>query len=343
MRILTVNAGSTSVKLSVVGDGDETMLQTTLSVSDDAQRLDAVLRFADEAMPVDAVCHRIVHGGRDLRETVLVDATVRRQLEAAALFAPLHVPPSLHVLDAVSERVSAPAVACFDTAFHATMQDAATMYAIPQPWRDLGIRRYGFHGLSCAWSLRQTAARLGKPAETLHMLIAHLGGGCSVTAVRDGRSADTTMGFTPLEGLVMTTRSGSVDPAAILFLETTRGIGAGDAGDALEHHSGLVGLAGTPDMTQVLQRAAADDAAAQLALEVFVHHVRRGIGAMAMSLDRIDALVFTGGIGENAPLIRDRACAGGVLGATPNVLVVHAREDLEMAAEARRLLGAPAS
>jgi acetate kinase len=248
-----------------------------------------------------------------------------------------------------------PAVACFDTAFHATLPAAAATYAVPTGWRrDLGVRRYGFHGLSHAWVARRAAemaAAVGAPAARI--VSCHLGAGASLAAVRDGRSVDTTMGFTPLEGLVMATRSGSVDPGAVLWLVTRGGLAPGEVLDAMEHRSGLAALAGTPDMAEVVRRAAAGDPDAVLARDVYVHRLRAEVAAMVAALGGLDVLAFTGGVGEHAPTVRSAAAAGlahlGVAidpaadagaepdadvtapGSTARVLVIEAREDLEIA------------
>ena len=338
MRILAVNAGSTSLKVSVIGDADETVHQSAAGAApaDASAAVDRVLADVGE---VDAVCHRIVHGGRFLHEAVVVDDSVRAQLDDAALLAPLHDPAALRILDSLRARLPVPAVACFDTSFHARMPDAASTYAVPAAWREAGVRRYGFHGLSCAWSLRQAATLLQRDASSLHIIVAHLGGGCSVTAVRDGHGVDTTMGFSPLEGLVMATRSGSIDAAAVLWLQQQRGLSATELGTALERQSGVLALSGSNDMSETLRRCESGDAAACVAVDVFVHRLRSAIGGAAMSLERVDCIVFTGGIGENAAVIRERAVTGfAPSGVVPPVLTVHAREDLQMAAETRRLL-----
>ena len=325
MHILVVNAGSSSLKLSVIGAKDETLAETELEGSPaDAVHDEALFDFVAAQRDLAAVGHRIVHGGAALRAPVIVDDEIRTQLQATAQLAPLHVPPALAVLDAVRERTNLTQVACFDTAFHATLPAAATTYAIPTSWReDFGIRRYGFHGLSCAWSLRRASSLLGRNPDSLQLVVAHLGAGASVTAIRNGHSADTSMGFTPLEGLVMATRSGTVDPGALLYVQTHGGIGAAAMNDALERSSGTLGLGGSADMRQILARAGAGDAQAALTRDVYVHRARALICGVAASLDRLDAIVFTGGVGENAAEIRGSICAGlGVLGVvTPGVTI----------------------
>ena len=359
MQILVVNAGSSSLKLSVIGDGQETVASSELGSPADRGVIDEMLAFVAAHPGVRAAGHRIVHGGPHLSEAVVVNDGVRAALDEAAAIAPLHVPPALRILDGLA-TTNLTHVACFDTGFHARMPPAATTYAIPAEWREhFGVRRYGFHGLSCAWALRRAAELLGRSPAELRLVVAHLGAGASATAIRDGHSVDTSMGFTPLEGLVMATRSGSVDPGALLWLQTSGGVGAAEMSAALEHESGTLGLAGTSDMRDVLGRASGGDPAAILARDVYVHRAAAVIAGMAAALDRLDGLVFTGGVGENAAPIRAAICERlAVLGVAPpdrpppdgdgplNVpgsrvplLLVHAREDLQIDLEVRRLLG----
>jgi acetate kinase len=357
MRVLVVNAGSSSLKLRVLDDGDSVVARSDLGPVDRLGDGELEAALADLG-PFDAVGHRIVHGGPDLTAPTRVDAAVRERLAALTDLAPLHQPKSLAGLDAVSRLApEVPAVACFDTAFHATLPAAAATYAVPADWRDrLGVRRYGFHGLSHSYAASVAARRAGGG----RVVTCHLGAGASLAAVRDGRSVDTTMGFTPLEGLVMATRSGDVDPGAVLWLQQHAGLGAGEVADALEHRSGLAALAGTPDMAAVVERAGAGDGRAALALGVYVHRLRAGVAAMAAAIGGLDALVFTGGVGENAPEVRRVAVGGlGFLGvaldpdrnaaARPDadvtapgsparVLIVEAREDVEIARGVRSAL-----
>jgi acetate kinase len=352
--VLVVNAGSSTLKLAVVGE--ESVARELAApgpvVDDDAlaAELDALPAFA-------AVGHRIVHGGARFRAPVRVDAGVLAALRELIPLAPLHQPKALAALDAVLRlRPALPSVACFDTAFHATLSDAAATYALPREWRErFGLRRYGFHGLSHAYVARRAAELLGR--DDLRLVSCHLGAGASLAAIRAGRSVDTTMGFTPVEGLVMATRSGSVDPGLLAWLVTEGGVAPDELSDALEHRSGLMALAGTGDMRAVL---AGDSQDARLALDVYVHRLRREIAAMAAALAGVDALAFTGGVGERAPAIRAAAAAGlgflgveldaaaneravadariGAPGAAVDVLVVAAREDLEVARQVRATL-----
>ena len=364
MRVLTVNVGSSSVKLSLVDDGDRLAAAATLPAGSDRIDEDAVAGVVAAQVGIEAVGHRIVHGGPALRAPVLVDRHVRLQLDALVDLAPLHLPRSLAGLDLVGRLLpDVPVVACFDTAFHATLPPAASTYALPAEWRSRwALRRYGFHGLSHAWAARRAAELTGRPAADVRVVTCHLGAGASLAAVASGRSVDTTMGFTPLEGLVMATRSGTVDPGLVLWLEEHAGLPAGELASALEHRSGLLGLAGSADMRTVLAEEAAGDEDAAVAVAVYLHRLRAGICAMAAAMGGLDALAFTGGVGERAPAIRSRAAAGlGFLGifldedanagAQPDQelsapgspvrsFVVTAREDLQMAHEVRSVLGA---
>jgi acetate kinase len=358
VRILVVNAGSSSLKLRLLGPGDALLAEADIASPRAEVDERALADWIAGAGIVDAVGHRIVHGGERFRDATRIDPGVVRELRALADLAPLHQPKSLAALDAVGRALpGTPAVACFDTAFHATLAPAATTYAVPAAWRERwGVRRYGFHGLSHAYASRRAAELTG----AARIVTCHLGAGASLAAVRDGRSVDTTMGFTPLEGLVMATRSGSVDPGLLLWLLERESIGIGEMADALEHDSGLLALAGTADMREVLGRAPTDSAA-RLALAVYVHRLRAGIAAMTAALGGLDALVFTGGVGERAPAIRTAAAGGlGFLGvaidpagneaadgdadvsapgAAVRTLVVSAREDLEIAGQVRAVLG----
>ena len=278
MVILTVNAGSSSLKLSLVGDGDETLADRELPAPEaqvDPAELERALRGGFGA--AEAVAHRIVHGGQRFRAAVLVDAQVARELRELTELAPLHQPKSLAALDAVSALLPRlPAVACFDTAFHATMPPAAITYALPLRWRERwGLRRFGFHGLSHSWVARRIPELLSAHGEQPRIVSCHLGAGASLCAIRGGESIDTTMGFTPLEGLVMATRSGSVDPGMLLWLLEREALDERGLSEALEHQSGLAGLARSADMRDILRRAATGDPEAVLAIDVYIHRLRR--------------------------------------------------------------------
>ena len=364
MRVLVVNAGSSSLKLRVLDADDSALTSSDLPAVQGQADLAAIAEAVRGAGVIDAVGHRIVHGGAMFTGPVRIDRGVQTQLRELTDLAPLHQPGSLAALDAVSGLLpELPAVACFDTAFHAHMPAAAATYAVPAEWRERwGVRRYGFHGLSHAYAGRRAAEMLGRPQDGLRVVTCHLGAGASLCAVRDGRSVDTTMGFTPLEGLVMATRSGTVDPGLVLWLQQTAELGADDVADALEHRSGLQALAGTADMRQVVAAATTGDRGAGLALEVYVHRLRAGVASMAAAMGGMDALAFTGGVGEHAPTVRMLAAEGlgflgvkvdavaneasrdrdrdlSAAGARTRTLVLKAREDLEIAREVRRVLG----
>jgi acetate kinase len=361
-RVLVVNAGSSTLKLSVVdADGRSTGSKTLDTVAGALAPRTIADGIADLG-PVDAVGHRVVHGGDLYRAATVVNDGVIANLRSLTALAPIHQPRSLAALDRVREALpDVPHVACFDTAFHATLPPAASTYAIPRDWRDRWpLRRYGFHGLSHAYASRRAAELLGSPVEGLRIVTCHLGAGASLAAVSSGRSVDTTMGFTPLEGLAMATRSGSVDPGLVLWVQTEGGLSAREVQDGLENDSGLVGLAETADMRGVLSRAAAGDLDATLALDVYIHRLRAGIAAMAASMGGVDAIAFTGGVGEHAPEIRRRAVDGlgflgvaldanlnaaangdavvGISDGSVGAVVVTAREDIEVARQVRAAL-----
>jgi len=282
---------------------------------------------------VDAAAHRIVHGGSRFREAVVIDEDVERELAALTELAPLHNAPALAALgDARRALPDVPHVAVFDTAFHATIPDEAATYAVPRRWReDWGIRRYGFHGLSVAWASEQVPVP--------RLVVCHLGGGCSVTAVRDGRSVDTTMGFSPLEGVPMATRSGSIDPEIVLHLLRAGKLGLEEIEDALERGSGLLGLSGVSGHVEELEASA--EPAAGLALSVFSYRIACAVGWMAAALGGLDALVFTGGVGEHSEQVRNVVCERLQYLGSFRVEVVEAREDVVAAREARKLLRRP--
>jgi len=344
--ILVVNAGSTSLKLHAVGEDEQSV---------------SVASFTQVPPDVAAVAHRVVHGGPRFRDPILIDANVRGQIFELVSLAPLHNAPALEAIEAAEDALpEVPHVAVFDTAFHRTIPDEAAVYAVPPLWRDgWGVRRYGFHGLSVEWCAERVPQLLGRTVERL--VVCHLGGGSSVTAVVEGRSVDTTMGFSPLEGVPMTTRSGSVDPGAVLYLLRAHGLDPDSLEHALNFDSGLKGLAGgSGDMVEVERGAAAGDADASLALDVIVHRLAAAVAAMAAAAGGIDALAFTAGIGEHSARVRARLCDRlGFLGvgldetrnrdAKPDcdvslddsavrVVVVQAREELVAARAARALL-----
>jgi acetate kinase len=364
LRVLVLNAGSSSLKVSLVDEGDRTLAEQDFEVAEghlDEAHLAAAVRGIGT---VEAVGHRVVHGGSRYRTSVRIDGEVIRYLVSITDLAPLHIPAALAGISAAREVLPrVPAVACFDTAFHSRMPEAASTYAIPDEWRQrYGIRRYGFHGFSHAYAARRAAEMLGRRPTDLRVVTCHLGAGASLAAVRGGRSMDTTMGFTPLEGLVMATRSGTVDPGMLLYLIRHTGLSEPQLTDALDRRGGLLALAGTADMREVIERIEGGDNEAELAFDVYIHRLRGLIASMAAAMSGLDVLVFTGGVGQNAPQVRAAAVAGlrflgleiaptlnagvgadtdiSAPSATVATLVIKAHEDVEVARDVRRVLAA---
>ena len=366
MRVLVVNPGSSSLKVRLLDAAGQVTGTADLPAprgEADQEQFRAALAGLGEA---DAAGYRVVHGGTYFTGPVQVDDQVLARLNALSDLAPLHQPKSLAAIAAVRQVLpDLPGVACFDTAFHATIPAAAATYALPREWRQRWtLRRYGFHGLSHAYCSRRAAslaAAAGSPASRI--VTCHLGAGASLCAVRDGASVDTTMGFTPLEGLVMATRSGTVDPGLVLWLEEHAGTPPAELAATLEHRSGVLGLAGTADMHAVVTRALAGEEAPRLAFDVYLHRLRAEISAMTAALGGLDVLVFTGGVGENSPEVRAGAADGlgflgvelspeanqaatgaagerdiGRPGAPVRAFMIPAREDLEIAAQVRGVL-----
>ena len=330
--VLVLNSGSSSVKFALVAA--ETGERLLGGLADEVGTSEAVLRvrraagdatsepLADGSRPavlariLDLLApgadligagHRVVHGGERFSASVLVDDDVIDAIRSFAPLAPLQNPVDLAGIEAIrAARPGLPQVAVFDTAFHQTMPASAFRYAVPEEWYTRhGVRRYGFHGTSHRFVSERAAALLGRPLGELRLVTAHLGNGCSAAAVRDGVSVDTTMGLTPLEGLVMGTRSGDIDPGVFAYLAERTGQSAADLTGTLNTRSGLLGLSGSSnDMRHVQDAAAGGDESARLALDVFVHRLAKAVAGLVSSLDRLDALVFTGGIGENSAVVR---------------------------------------
>ncbi|MBE1495691.1 acetate kinase [Amycolatopsis lexingtonensis] len=355
MRVLTLNPGSSSMKVALVDDGTGVGWAAW-----DLSAPGAVAQAISRWTGVDAIAVRFVHGGSQ-KVPARVDDALLANLERLTSLAPNHQPLSLQVTREVRRLLPAvPVVACFDTAFHARMPEAAARYPLPRSWTAQNrLRRYGFHGLSCQYALRRTGELLGRAPENLQLVCAHVGAGVSVTAIRDGHGVDTSMGFTPLEGAMMATRSGSVDPGLLLHVMQTAPMSAAEMADALFHRSGLAGMSGTNgDLRRVLAAAARGEGDAAVALDVYRHRLRREIGAAAMSLSRLDAVVFTGGVAEHQPELITSVVDGlGVLGLRAGkvphtdvdrvvtragspvpALIVQPREDLELARGAEEAL-----
>ena len=322
------------------------------------------LRVVSAPSEIAGVGHRIVHGGKDLGETIAITPKVKSAIASMSAFAPLHNRAELEGIEIIEKRIGTVLqVAVFDTAFHSQLPEPAAVYPGPYEWLAQGIRRYGFHGINHQYCAERTAQLLGRDSRSLRLVTCHLGNGCSLAAIREGLSVDTTMGFTPLEGLMMGTRSGSVDPGILTYLMRRGQLTGQQLDDLLNTKSGLLGISGlSSDMRQIVAAAKDGHGRAKLAFEIFVHRLRAGIGAMIAALGGIDALVFTAGIGENSPDIRGAACAnfeflGLKLDAEKNaqspadqdislsdsavrVLVVRAQEDWAIARECWRLSSA---
>jgi acetate kinase len=355
MRVLVVNAGSSSLKLARLDDDGAVTSATTVEAWQGEGHLEPLATFLADCGPVDAVGHRVVHGGPRHTGPARVDDLLVGHLSSISHLAPLHNPRALAGVRSVRDLLpGVPAVACFDTTFHATLPPAARTYAVPHEWNERwGLRRYGFHGLSHAYAVRRGAELAGRPADELRIVTCHLGAGASLAAVRGGISVDTTMGFTPLAGLVMNTRPGTLDPGLLLWLLEHGSVPEVELGDVLEHHSGLKGLSGTSgDLREVLAGRAAGDAACSLAFDVYLHRLARETAAMTAATGGLDLLVLTGGVGEHAWQVRaalaealphlglavdpdlNRAATAdadiSAPGAAGRTVVVTAREDLEI-------------
>jgi acetate kinase len=395
MNILLLNAGSSSLKATLLESTDGALIANGLADwagsvtryayagSDGKERseqvpwkghAEAVHHFVFDLMHAEpivlpersglaAVGHRVVHGGQ-FTSSVRITAEIRSRITALADLAPLHNPPSLETLAAAEAELPAvPQVAVFDTAFHATLPPEARTYPVPASWtRDWSIRRFGFHGLSHAYCAGRAAEMLGRPAAELRIVICHLGHGCSASAVRGGTCVDTTMGFTPLEGLMMGTRSGSIDPGIVLHVQQHHGLTTEQVETALNRESGLLGVSGiSGDMRQVLAAAKRGHDQARLALGIYTHRVRQAIGALTVTMGGVDALVFTAGVGEHAGEIREAVCTGlecmglemdaqtnascrpdvdvARAGSRGRILVIATREDVTMLREVVQVLG----
>jgi acetate kinase len=355
VRVLVVNAGSSSLKLSVLDDDAAVTAATTVENWQGAGHLGPLREFLGGCGEVDAVGHRVVHGGPRYTGPTRVDAMLVAGLYATSHLAPVHNPRALAGIRATDELLpGVPAVACFDTTFHTTLPPAAATYALPREWNERwGLRRYGFHGLSHAYAVRRAAELVGRAVTELRIVSAHLGAGASLAAVRHGVSVDTTMGFTPLAGLVMNTRSGTVDPGLLLWLLRHGDAPPAEVSDVLEHHAGLKGLSGTSgDLREVLAGADDGDPACVLARDVYLHRLARETAAMTAATGGLDLLVLTGGVGEHSWQVRaaladalsylglavdpdlNRAATADAdvsrSGAAARAVVVTAREDVEI-------------
>jgi len=398
VKVLVLNSGSSSIKYQLFDMRERTLLAkgaaerigesgsrlvhgrrdstgalheevTDCELRDHAAALDRIMSLLDEGGVAEdgsdlvGIGHRVVHGGEEFRDPCVIDERVIVAIRKLSPLAPLHNPANLLCIEvAMARRPDVPQVAVFDTAFHQSIPPHAYRYAVPEYWYEShGVRRYGFHGTSHSYVAKQAALQLGRPLSRLNLIVLHLGNGASATAIENGKSVDTSMGLTPLEGLVMGTRAGDIDPGALIYLARQRGLSVDEINADLNGASGLEGLCGVSDLRDVLQREAAGDPRARLALDVYVYRIRKYIGAYTAALGRVDAIVFTAGVGENSPDIRERACEGlGALGveldqsrnradakgsraiqregASVAVLVVPTDEELEIAEQTLRCI-----
>lgn len=319
-------------------------------------------KVIDRPSEIDVVGHRVVHGGQEYPESVKVTDAVKQAIDRLSELAPVHNPVNLEGILAIEKILPAvPQVAVFDTSFHAKMPSAAALYPVPYEWSEKGMRRYGFHGTSHRYCAQRAAEILGQDVQALKIITCHLGNGCSLAAIRDGHSIDTTMGFTPLEGLMMGTRSGSVDPGLLIHLLRHEGYTADDLDRILNKESGFKGVSGiSADLRQIAAAMAAGNDRAKLAFEIYIHRMQTGIGAMLANLGGLDALVFTAGVGENSAEVRAAACEPfGFMGlkldpeknqskpvdqdiaaadSHVRILVIHTQEDWAIAQECQRLM-----
>ena len=357
----THHRGSTEVKISTASG---VTLVDNLDTDERSDVIEYILRtlwsgktqVLSQASGVDIVGHRVVHGGNEFEKSTLVTPKVKMAISRMAVLAPLHNPANLEGIEVV-ERIfsNIPQVAVFDTAFHRRMPLEAMVYPGPYDWYEQQIYRYGFHGISHQYCSRRAAQILGKDLESLRLITCHLGNGCSLAAIQHGHSIETTMGFTPLEGLMMGSRSGSIDPGIMLYLLQQKKVTVEQLNETLNKVSGLKGISGSGDMRQILRDIKEDKPRAKLAFDMFVHRLRYYIGAMLATLGGLDALVFTGGIGENAAEVRAAACESfaflglkldahknkqspadqliSAVDSTIPVLIIHTEEDWAIARE----------
>ena len=370
-----LNSGSSSIKYQLFDMRGPSVLARGVAerVADPGDALDQIeesLResgAASGSRALSGIGHRVVHGGETFREPTLIDARVVEAIRELGPLAPLHNPANLLGIEtSLARRPDVPQVAVFDTAFHQTIPPRAYRYAVPSGWYESHrVRRYGFHGTSHARVTAQAAEFLGRAPADLNLIVLHLGSGASAAAISGGKSIDTSMGLTPLEGLVMGTRSGDLDPAVIFHVARRTGLSLDQIDALLSGSSGLLGLCGESDMRDALAREQAGDERAVLAIDVYTYRIRKYIGAYTAALGRVDAIAFTGGVGENSPAIRERACSGlealGVRvdgernrgtgneiraihaeGSDVQVLVVPANEELEIAEQTLRCIQAGA-
>jgi len=386
MKILVINAGSSTLKSSLYDFPDQKLLwESTVDwirsqivvksfngaiskeIVSSSTQLEALSRLLstiwqgdtaviEDIKEIEAIGHRVVHGGQKYSQPTRITQQVKDEIAKLSSLAPIHNPANLNGIE-IAQKIfgeKVPQYAVFDTAFHSSLPDEASIYPGPYAWQERGIRRYGFHGISHQYCAHRTAQILNKNLDSLRLIICHLGNGCSLSAVRNANSIDTTMGFTPLDGLMMGTRCGSVDPGILLYLLQQENYTCEQLDQELNYQSGLKGISGiSSDLREILSEIQKGNSRAKLALDIYIHRLRSSIGAMLASLGGLDALVFTAGVGENSPLVRSLACDGfkflgleidrqlnenkpfdqdiSDINSKIRVLVIHTQEDLAIA------------
>jgi acetate kinase len=349
MKVLVINSGSSSIKYKFFGMPQEKILTKGIieNIGEEGSKIQdhytGLKIILGKIHRIDVVGHRVVHGGERFKKPILINALVIKKIRQCCSLAPLHNPANLAGILACKRLLPGiKQIAVFDTAFHQTLPDYAYLYGLPyEYYKRLGIRKYGFHGTSHEYVSCEVARRLRRPLNKLKIITCHLGNGCSITAVDKGRSIDTSMGFTPLEGLVMGTRCGDIDPALVTYLMHKKRLNIRQIDDILNKESGLKGISGiSNDMRILMDKAKRGNKRAKLAIEVFIYRIKKYIGAYTATLGGCDTLVFTAGIGENQKIIREKICEGifSYLKKKPKILVVPTDEELMIAQQSYRLM-----
>ena len=353
MKIFVLNSGSSSIKyklfsyqknMSLIAEGMvENIMNNRHNIA--LKKIEQELidkKIVEDFDDLDAIAHRVVHGGSVFTKPTFINSSVIKQIENMIPLAPLHNPANLLGIKALSKIApNIPQIAFFDTAFHQTMPELSYRYALPlEYYEEMNIRRYGFHGISHQYLLKESAKLLNKPVEQCNIITLHLGNGASITAIKNGKSIYTSMGFTPLEGLVMGTRVGDIDAGILLYLEEERGFSAKEINHLLNHESGLKGISGTNDMRKIIYKMKKGDKSSSLAFHIFCLQIKKYIGSYIALIGKVDAIVFSGGIGENSKEVRDEVCKNmehlGI--SLNNIFVIKTNEELEMAREVSLML-----
>jgi len=342
MKIVVINAGSSSLKFKLFNIKKRELLQSVNiehigEAGGEFKNHHEALESIDiDFSSLDAIGHRVVHGGEKFSKPVFIDSNVINEIQKLSTLAPLHNPANLEgIIFAMKKAPNISQIAVFDTAFHATMPEAAFIYALPyKMYEKYKIRKYGFHGTSHAYVLKEASKILAKDVNELNIITLHLGNGASACAIKNGKSIDTSMGFTPLEGLVMGSRSGDIDPAIVLYMQRTLGMSIDEVDKILNNESGLLGICDNNDVRNIIEN---NDEKSKLALEIMIRRIQKYIGSYMVLLERVDAIIFTGGIGENSAYIRDRVLESKIFYGIKS-LAIKTNEELEIANECLEVL-----